>query len=129
MVSAATALSTMDFSLLPIDADAVDSPPKAWKRAERLKSPSPLKAQMWSNSTEHGPEKVIATQRKLYDESTVVPSMRYDFLFLLYFLFYCKSLRVTSVVVAFLISLTLVFCGLSRALKNLKRSLSKINVI
>ena len=44
MVSAATALSTMDFSLLPIDADAVDSPPKAGKRAERLKSPSPLKA-------------------------------------------------------------------------------------
>ena len=65
LVSAATALSTMDFSVLPVDHGVVDSPPDGGKLARRLKSPSPVKSQFWS-------EIDIAPQRKLYDERTAV---------------------------------------------------------
>ena len=71
LVSAATALSTMDFSMLPLNHDVVDSPPNGGKHVHLLKSHSPLRSEFRSSSPDHRVDKNVGTQRKLYDDKIV----------------------------------------------------------
>ena len=69
MYSAATAQSTMDFSVKPINHGVVDSPPSGGKRPRPVSSPSPLKARAMPPSPNNRSSAVGPPQRKLYDDS------------------------------------------------------------
>ncbi len=68
MYSAATAQSTMDFSMMDVDDNVVDSPPNGGKRPVQVNSPSPLKCRPESMSPRDRSKMNPETQRKLYDE-------------------------------------------------------------
>jgi hypothetical protein len=69
MYLAATAQSTMDFSVKPINDGVVDSPPNGGKRPRPVSSPSPLKSRAMTSSPRNRSSAVGPPQRKLYDDS------------------------------------------------------------
>ena len=76
MYSAATAWSTMDYSVMPVDDSVVDSPPNGGKRTNPMSSPYPLKCRRRSTSLQDLFGMNAETQRKLYDEHVgVLPSL------------------------------------------------------
>ena len=68
MLSAATAQSTMDFSMKPVNDGVVDSPPNGGKRPFMVCSPSPLKYRPRSTSPQDRSKMNVVMQRKLYDD-------------------------------------------------------------
>ena len=66
MYSVATAHSTMDFSMKPIDDGVVDSPPNSGKRSRPVSLPLPLKSRTVSASPNIRSIAIGATQRRLY---------------------------------------------------------------
>jgi len=72
MYSMATAQSTMDFSIMDVDDDVVDSPPNGKNHTKVVHSPSPLKSCPQSLSPWDFFRMNSETQRKLYDEEMVV---------------------------------------------------------
>ena len=68
MFSAATARSTMDFSMLPVDDGVVDSPPNSGKHPNAVNSPSPVKCHPNSISAWDVSLMNSKTPRKLYSE-------------------------------------------------------------
>lgn len=66
MYSAATAQSTMDFSMKPIDDGVVDSPPNGGKRPRPVRSPSPLKSHTLCASPRTRSSDGGAPPRRLY---------------------------------------------------------------
>ena len=71
MYSAATAQSTMDFSIMP-DEGVVDSPPNGGKCPLTRSSPSPIKIHARSTSPGLVSQMNVVTQRKLYEEDVDV---------------------------------------------------------
>lgn len=72
MFSAATAQSTMDFSMTPVDDGVVDSPPNGGKRPHIVSSPSPLKCRRQPASLMEECPTNVEAQRKLYVEDMIV---------------------------------------------------------
>ena len=68
LYSAATAQSTMDFSVMPLDDGVVDSPPNMGKRLMHNNSPSPLKCQPLSSSPWDRSGFSLVAPRKLYKD-------------------------------------------------------------
>lgn len=75
LCSAATANSTMDFSLKPVDDGVVDSPPNRTPQQPKSCSPSPLRSAhaVFSRMSPSPPDRV--PQRKLYDDDDVQMSV------------------------------------------------------
>ena len=73
MYSAATAQSTMDFSILPVDDGVLDNPPNGGKCPLPKSSPSPIKIRARSTSPRLPLQMNIVTQRKLYEDDVDVP--------------------------------------------------------
>ena len=72
MYSVATAQSTMDFSIMPVDEGVVDSPPNGGKCPLPKSSPSPVKIRGRSTSPGLLLQMNVVTQRKLYEEDVDV---------------------------------------------------------
>ena len=72
MISAPTALSTMDFSMLPLDHGVVDSPPKQRDRVQRVNFTSPLKTITHGTSYCDSQAREAKAQRKLYEGEKIL---------------------------------------------------------
>ena len=72
MYSAATAQSTMDFSILPVDDGVVDNPSNGGKCPLPKSSPSPVKICARSTSPGLPSQMNIVTQKKLYEDDVDV---------------------------------------------------------
>ena len=72
MYSAATAQSTLDFSIMPVDEGVVDSPSNGGKCPLTRSSPSPVKIRARSTSPGLVSQMNVVTQRKLYEKDVDV---------------------------------------------------------
>ena len=72
MYSAATAQSTMDFSIMLVDEGVVDSPTNGGKCSLTRSSPSLVKIRARSTSPGLVSQMNVVTQRKLYEEDVDV---------------------------------------------------------
>ena len=106
MVSAPTALLTMDFSMMPLDHGVVDSPPKARNHAQCVRSPPPLKNIRHGSSCSDGLERVDITQRKLYKEEIILMKSP-------------EVLYISSMVFSFNFSLRSFKCELQTCISNI----------